>query len=236
MKNYVISVTTLIIIIAQLLSFNLLAQSIDYNKVILPEGLGSLDFKEKLVQLAWKNHPDNIAVRREKDITMAEAKLVNRSWLNQVRAAGNLNEFTIDPDPEQNVFFPRYNFSILIPLGIFSEISLNKKIGEQRVVIANESINSKKIEVRTEVLKAYENYILNRELFTIRSNVLEDESTGFLTTERKFKDGEVDIEEYREASKNYNIEQEKKLVAKRNLEIAELELEALIGIPLEEVK
>jgi len=224
-------------IIFSVLGYNLtLAQNIDYNKIILPSGLENLSLEEKLVQLAWQNHPDNKVIRLEKDVTIAEAKQLKTEWLNQIRAAGNLNEFTINPDASPNNFFlPRYNFSLTLPLGIFFQQPLNNKIANRQIAIADQKINQQKIKIRYEVLEAFQNYLLQQELYSIRNNVAEDEYTNLYSIESKFKKGEVSIEEYRTASKAYSTELEKKLNAKKNLEVAKLKIEALIGVPLEMV-
>jgi outer membrane protein TolC len=228
------SIILFIIISLYSIQFKLFAQNIDYNKIILPIGLENLSFEEKLVQLAWSNHPDNKVVRLEKDISLSEAKQLKTEWLNQIRASGNLNEFTINPDATPNNFFlPRYNFSLTLPLGIIFQQPLNNKIANGEIAIANERINKQKIKVRYEVLEAYQDYILQKELYSIRNNLAEDEYTNLYSIESKFKKGEVSIEEYRTATKTYSNELEKKLNAKKNLEISKLKIESLIGIPLE---
>lgn len=215
---------------------HLKAQAVDYNKIIIPEGLENISLEEKLVQLAWSNHPENKVARLEKEISLFEAKQLKTEWLNQIRGAGNLNEFTLNPDANtNNLFLPRYNFSLTLPLGIFVQQPLNNKIANEQIAIADEKINQQKIEIRYEVLEAYQNYSYQKELYSIRSNVAEDESTNLYSIESKFKKGEVTIDEYRNASKAYSIELEKKLNAKRSLEIAKLKIESLIGIPLEMV-
>src|SRR5690606_29645732 len=56
------------IVFLLMLSSPLLGQNVDYNKIILPESSQTSEFEEKLVQLAWKNHPDNEALLREVSI------------------------------------------------------------------------------------------------------------------------------------------------------------------------
>ncbi len=90
------------------------AQNIDYNKVILPDNTGDIEFSEKLVQLAWRNHPDNRNVIEQKEIAELNYKLSKREWLGNFRLSANLNEFNIDPSRDitgRSQFFPRYNLS-----------------------------------------------------------------------------------------------------------------------------
>ena len=53
------------IILLLFVTANVLGQNVDYNKIILPDHVQSPDFAEKLVQLAWKNNPQNEVLRRE---------------------------------------------------------------------------------------------------------------------------------------------------------------------------
>src|SRR5690606_33252366 len=127
-KNNRISMKTLILFL--LISTPLLGQNIDYNKIILPESSRASEFEEKLVQLAWRNHPSNEALRREVNIAGYNVKQNNASWLENIRITGNMNEFTINKasDPfGRAAFYPKYNFGASVSLGTFFTIPYNIK-------------------------------------------------------------------------------------------------------------
>ena len=103
-----------IVILTLILSNSSLAQQIDYNKIVLPESIKTADFKEKLVQLAWLNHPDNISARNQVEVAEYNLKISRRYWLDGFKVQGNLNEFNIDPERDianRSQFLPRYNLS-----------------------------------------------------------------------------------------------------------------------------
>ena len=62
-----------------LASFLVMAQSIDYNKIIVTEQVSSISFEERLVQLAWRNHPSNKVVAEKVELsqsTSVKSKMV----------------------------------------------------------------------------------------------------------------------------------------------------------------
>ncbi|MFT4847507.1 MAG: outer membrane protein TolC [Sediminicola sp.] len=214
---------------------SLFGQSIDYNKIILPQDVKTEAFEEKLVRLAWNNNPQNSIIKKDREIAEYEKSMATWSWLNQIRITGNLNELSINQNLESNILFPRYNFGLTIPLGIFIDNPKTVAIANAEVEKASLEINSQKLFVRNQVLKAYQIYLMNEKIFKLRSDITEDEYANFLSIEEKFEKGEVSLEDYKAASKGYNLELENRITAKNKYEISKLDLELLLGMPLEEV-
>lgn len=211
------------------------SQNIDYNKIILPEDAKTENFEEKLVRLAWQNNPQNSIIKKDYEIAEYEKSKATWSWLNQIRITGNLNELSINQNLESNILFPRYNFGVTIPLGIFIDNPKEASIARVEVEKADLSINAQKLLIRNQVLKAYQTYLMNEKIFKLRSDITEDEYANFLSIEEKFENGEVSLKDYKAASKSYNLELENRITAKSRYEISKLDLELLIGVPLEEI-
>ncbi|MBN8577728.1 MAG: TolC family protein [Cytophagales bacterium] len=212
------------------------AQSIDYNKIILPDRVQSADFGEKLVQLAWRNHPTNEIYRH--DVTIAQYQ-VNRSaadWLNMITVQGNLNEFNIKEQSNNvPVFLPRYNFGLIVPLGIFVKNPNETKQNKQKLAIAQESVNAQKLEVRRVVLKAYNDYQVAEKIFKIQSQQFSDSESNLKLIEQRFKRGETNFEVYTASQAELNRASIAMLQADRDFKNAKLDLEQLIGVRLEDV-
>ena len=150
------------LILLLVISTPLLAQNVDYNKIILPEGSQGSEFEERLVQLAWRNHPSNEAVRREVNVASYDVKLSNASWLENIRITGNMNEFTINKaaDPfGRAAFFPKYNIGASISLGTFLTTPYTIKKSKEILVISQANVNTQKLAVRNTVLKLYNEFI-----------------------------------------------------------------------------
>ncbi len=216
------------------------AQNVDYNRVILPSNTSNVEFSERLVQLAWDNHPDNHAVRKEREVADYELTLIKRQWMESFRAQGNLNEFNILPAGEiqelRANFFPRYNFGVTFTLGDIFMNPIEKRQQIKRVEIADEDIKSSMLRVRREVLTAYNNFLMLEEIHRIQSIALQDAESNHLILEDAFKQGEESYDNYVNSFGNINMTKIAKLNAQTNYLNSKLALEEMIGIPLEEVE
>ena len=95
MKNNFIMIKIFsVLLLSSTLSFS---QNVDYNSIILPDGIEDISMDEKLVRLAWKNYPANEAAQHEVLKAKHNIGVAGSSWLNLVTISGNLNEFNIDP-------------------------------------------------------------------------------------------------------------------------------------------
>lgn len=211
-------------------------QTVDYNRIILPNDVKYPSLEERLVQLAWANHPENKIFQNE--VESSAYKIVDKkaAWLEKILIQGNLNEFTLaGSDDVRSQFFPRYNFGISIPLGIFVQIPQEVKIAKKEYESAIESVNARKLYIRSETLKRYQNYQRLKETFDIQSQMTQDVENQLSLTESKFKSGEETFENYSKVLEKLNHQKMNLLNTKYDLNLAIIELEELIGLKLEEV-
>jgi outer membrane protein TolC len=218
------------------------AQNVDYNKIILPEYTKSPDFAEKLVQIAWRNHPGNEMLRREATVAEQAVKVSAAQWLDIFSVRGNLNEFTINQTMNNDIYYgrstmyPRYNFGATISLGQLVSIPANTKISKERAKIAQSNVNSQKLIVRNSVMKAYNEYVLREKIYKVQSQLLMDNETSHKLIEQRFKNGETNFETYSLSLNNYSNVTVGHLESERNYKNAKLDLEQLIGMRLEDVR
>jgi outer membrane protein TolC len=217
----------------------LYGQGVDYNKIILPDYTKSADFGEKLVQIAWKNHPDNESVRRGVNVATVDVRQSATAWLDIVSFAANMNEFTINPQADlfgRSAYWPRYNVRASISLGQLFSIPYTTRRNKELLVIAQSTVNSKKLEVRNAVLKAYNEYQLHEKIFKVQTQLLLDNETSHKLIEQRFKNGEINFEAYSTSLSTYSTMTIGQLEAERNFRNAKLDLERLIGMRLEDVR
>ncbi len=224
-----------------LLPFFAHAQVVDFNKVILPDNVTPPEFEERLVQLAWKNHPSNKTVLKEVEIASKERQLARWRWLDDIYANGNLNEYTLHPRTSDgtantNVFFPRYNFGIRFSLGTFVTTPLQSRIANDNLANSQLAVNEKKLAVREQVLTGIERLKQYYKFIRIREQIYEDFRTMYLASEKKFETGEVSMDQYRAAAQAYADQKESVAEAQGNFNAARIALEALIGVSITEVK
>jgi outer membrane protein TolC len=203
--------------------------------VTTPDTVNTLPIREYLVQLAMQNPDLEIADSR---IAIAEYELkkAKTKALNNIAISGNLNEFTVKgSNAGTNQFFPRYNIGATLPLDLFFTRSNEIKIAKENIHITQAEKNARYREIRSMVLIAYEDYLMHKEMLEFQSQITQDAYTSFLKSEKDFSDAIIPQEEYNKAFKSYSDEQTKKITLGRNLSVSKLELERMIGKPLDEV-
>jgi outer membrane protein TolC len=225
----------LITYLALLITVNVFAQKIDYNKIILPSSVKDVSIEERLVQIAWDNHPSvNIAENNE---FIAEKRLIREKsgWLELIRIQGNLNEFTIDPDPAnpRSTFFPRYNFGITFTLGTFSTIPLDVKMARASLKNQEETINGLKLQIRAQVLSKYYDYKANLDMFNMQKQSLAETEAQYKLVETKFRNGETMITEFNAAKDRYDAQRLKLITIENSYMQSKINLEEVIGMSLE---
>ncbi|MBK6266530.1 TolC family protein [Marivirga sp. S37H4] len=214
------------------------AQNVDYNKVILPDNTRDIEFAEKLVQLAWNNHPSNENVKEDVEIARIDYKLSKRNWIENFRMSGNLNEFNVDPSRDirnRSQFLPRYNFSVSFALGELFNDPLRNKQYRIRVDMSENAVNSLKLMVRRDVLQAYNTYVMLEEVYKIQRLAMDNAETNHTIIEENFEQGEETYERYNNSFSDLNQKRITILQAERDLKNSKLVLEEMIGIPLEDV-
>ena len=175
---------------------------------------------------------------------MAEASKYNlkRSktlWMNNISAQGNLNEFTINEGStynalKQNTIYPRYNFGVVIPLGIFINSPKQVKIDANQYLAAQDQVNIEKNRLRTQVLTLYQDYLMNKNLKELQIPVISNYEIVYLKTEEKFKNGQVSLETFNNASNFYNTALIREANYEREMAVAKSSLEVLIGMDLDD--
>lgn len=222
-----------------LISTTAFGQYVDYNKVILPDGVQTNDFAEKLVQIAWRNHPDNEMFRRQVNVAGYDVKKSSAEWADIVHFRGNVNEFVLNPGADlysRALFFPKYNVSADISLGMFFQIPYNVKQNKERLMIAQTQVNSQKLLVRNQVLKAYNTYLMREKMFKVQSQLALDNETSHKLVEQKFKSGEITFETYSASLSTFSAVNLSQIQAEADFRNAKLDLEQMIGMKLEDVR
>lgn len=229
---------TLPFIAALIVSFGNVFGQIDYNKIILPGSVRDLALEERLVQLAWKNHPLN-RVGEEQVVIMKEAATQDKmEWLRSFSVVGNLNEFVLNPSADElgrAAFNPKYNITGRLDLGLLFVRPSKIREGNHRIRVAEEQVNALKLEIRNKVLKAYQDYLLYRELFSLQNQTAQESYVEFLNAEQKFKDAAIDQLSFERINQNYLNQRKQKLIAENEYLKSKYDLEYLIGVKMEEV-
>jgi outer membrane protein TolC len=216
------------------------AQTVDYNKIILPEKATDITFEERVLQLAWKNGPLSKETQLKTEIAHYETKGAQWSWLNDISAVGNLNEFTLNPDDpvlgQRAAFFPRYNFGVRVSLGTLFLTPLKSKEARTKELVTVYEVDRRKLELREEVMNLIHRLVEQHLVVKLRSRLSEDLLIMYQESEKKFSAGQITIDQYRNASQAYYIREETVILSKSQFNQRKVELESLIGLKLEDVQ
>lgn len=219
------------------------AQNVDYNKIILPDGAVVLDLEEKLVQLAWRNNPQTKMAADAVTDARETALSIRNNWSNTIGVTGNMNEFNVksltggtNSTGIGAAFFPRYNFYVNLPLSLLVQTPHLRKAAQARTSSAEHEVNLLKLEIRNKVLKLYKDYKLAEKIFQIRQEDFADEESNFKLTEEKFKGQQVAMEDYLRAHRVLSEVKIQREVSETNMQKAKLDIEQVIGVKLEDVR
>ncbi len=240
---------SLFIVLISCLSIPCFSQKVDFDKVVTPTEMGTRDLKEYLVQLAWMNSPENEALELEQTLREFELKSEKKDWTNDVRFSVNLNENNfrkedtifigtpgISGNGASNSLFPIFNFNASVSLGTFVNRKNKVGIAEQRVKIAESNINQKKLRVRYEILRRYEEYEMQEETLKAVTQAEQSASEAYLLITDLFKADKETFENYNSANTTYHSAVEKRIKANADLAIAKLKIEEMIGISFDEAQ
>jgi outer membrane protein TolC len=194
-----------------------------------------LRIQRQLVELALKS-PSYSASNHQNKINELELKKAKGNWLNLLSISTNYNDQTF---AKQNVnspiVYPKYFFGLTIPLGvIFSQGTLVKS-AKEAVAFSKDQQAQLARGIKSEVLTKYNQYKLLNQLLILQIELANDISAQLSTTQEKFRKGTITIDVYLTALKTNNEETSKGLQLKSQQEQVKLEIEELIGIPLEAV-
>jgi outer membrane protein TolC len=210
-----------------------LAQNAPAARKISPDSV--FDIRQRLVELALPGPAMEMANRNEA-IAHQMLRKSKGQILNQVVLSGNLNEFTIQGAPTNTAnLYPRYNIGVVLPVGTFFTRGKDIRIAEENISIASADKARIYEELKATVLKHYEDYVMYSVLLDVHSRNASTEYLSFLKVESEFEAGSATEEAYNEALKKYNEELVKKINAQRNKEIARIEIEKYILVPLNDV-
>ena len=186
--------------------------------------------RERLVKLAEQNPAISIA---DANIRIAAADLARTkmSWLSALNIGANINEFVIQGS-ESASFFPKYNLGLAIPFDIVSRNKRDKKVASENLLINNEVKRDKQQILRTAVLVGYENYKEKNEIVLIQKSFIEYEYSAYEGAQKSYTDGEISLEDMNITHKGYLLQKAKLVSLQKELNIAIIQLEQLIGVPL----
>lgn len=187
--------------------------------------------KDHLVKIALRNPAFTID---DANIRIAELnrKKAGASWLSSINLGGNVNEFVIQNSPAAS-FYPKYNAGISLPLDIFSRLKNEKGVADQNIIIAKANKEQRERQIKAETLTRYEAFKEKSDLVALQNVVLANNLSDYQLAQKNFEDGSITIEALNSIYQNYMGEKNKMVTYKKDLNVSIVQLEEILGIPLE---
>jgi outer membrane protein TolC len=193
--------------------------------------------KAKLVELAVNNPQIDVA---DAQIRIAEANLskAKNSWLSSLSLSSNINEFVINDKKIDSVpvasYYPKYNLGLTVPFDIFSKTKQEKNIASQNIVAAKALKQDRIRIIKTQVLTLYENYKEKKELLRLEKVSTEGDNDSYVTAQKSYADGTIQLGEMNKAYQLYVSAQSKLVSSQHDFNVATIELEQMIGISIDD--
>jgi outer membrane protein TolC len=193
---------------------------------------------EKLVAMAL----NNASVRGAENLSEQFKyiyKASKTSWLNNIVLQGNLNEYSFNQnnpnDPlRQATQYPKYNFGVLLPIGLFFNNPKQVKADYYKYQYSLDQVSVEKQNIRREVLINYHDYTTDKELLAQHQQLVNDWRIIHLKNEQKFSKGEITLEAFYNSTKTYTDELSKQSNLTDALKTTAAKLEALIGMNVDD--
>lgn len=128
--------------------------------------------------------------------------------------------------------FPRYNFGLALNLGSLLTRGKEVNIAEQNLIIEEFSRDQEKMDIRSEVYRAYAEYNQAIKLLKIRTKSEQNQGDMYDLMKSRFKAGSVKFDELGRAEAGHNRALEDLNNAEVKVALARLAIEELIAIPL----
>ena len=197
----------------------------------------TMTVENKLVALALAG-PQIMGSDAQNKVNEYQLKKAQQSWLNllSVSSSYNFSNQLNKGDNNGNVYVaPGLNLGVTIPFGIIFSKGTDVKIRRESLKQSQFNLDVAARNLKAEVLSKYLEYKNYRELILMQSKVVDDEQAALKQVENKFREGGTSIEVYNNATKIYNNEVAKKLNLQLSQDQTRLQIEALIGVSLDEV-
>ncbi len=215
------------------------AQQMDLDRVVPPLESNPRTFEDYLVQQAWSNDPERRELEGEVAVADAQTVLAQRSWMEQIGANVGFSSRrdTIQFLEGRNQYlFPGYNYGLSMNIGALTNNKSRVRLAEARALVARTKVDRAKPEVRGEIALALEAVETTRELLRIRRRAEVDAETNYTLVQSLYEQGKAQFEDLAQASEVFFQAVTSTAVAKSNQTRAQLELQTLTGLTLQQIE
>lgn len=188
--------------------------------------------KDALVELALKNYPSMHVKAAQVDRAERNLNYTHTTWTQQLRVFYNLNDQMLANGQST---LPMFGLGLSISVGDIISLPSRTKIAKAEIHAAEGELELQEVQIKREVLTRYNNYLTALELLKLKTEELEEATVLQNTITQQFNSRQVSLEDYTRAAIHLSEAKEEVEIIKNNFKNAELAVEEMIGVDLEEL-
>ena len=228
------------------------AQTVDYDKIVVPADVKAKTFEDYLVQQSYNNYASTRVLTGNVAIADLAVRRAKWAWLDHINANVNFSSQQDSifgrfgggtaPNPatgeagDPRYLRPGYNYGLAVNLGGLINNKKEVDIARQKRLIASAKLDERKHELRAMVLDRLEQYDNAREILRIRRQAQIDAETNNALVQSLFEQGKAQFEDVAQASEVYHRAVESTALAKSDVRRARYGVEELAGQPWSELE
>jgi outer membrane protein TolC len=194
--------------------------------------------ENRLVSLALGG-PEYDASTHQTKINELELKRTKQTWLNLLTLSSTYNDQSFKSTstaPGQPTYvYPKYFFGITIPLGVIVSQGTQVKEARQTLAFGKDQQEQLSRRIRADVLTKYAQYKYYASQLELQAELINDVLANTSQAEDNFRKGTITVETYIATQKAANDEIARNMNLKLQQDLIRIELERIIGLPLNEV-
>ena len=193
--------------------------------------------ENKLVELALKS-PFYTASMHQININELQLKSTKNSWLNLLSLSTTINDQTLkkpEPGVGNTYVYPKYNVGVTIPLGIIFSQGNNVKSARETLALTKDNQEQLARTIKATILAKYREYRNYERMLYIQSELVTSVVAAADQAEDEWDKGKIAKDVYLTVMKTKNEELSKSINLNYSKYQVQLEIEKIIGVPLESV-
>ena len=194
--------------------------------------------ENRLVELALQGPEYDLTVHQNviDELTLKKTKT---TWLDLLSISTNYNDQTFSKPSNVNgqtaYVYPKYFFGITIPLGIIFSQGNTVKSARESVKLGKDQQEITARTIRANVLSRYANYKHFTVLIEMEGEIVNDVQANYSQAEDNFRRGAISVDSYILVQREKNEEITKVMNLQLQQDLARIDIERMIGVPLYQV-
>lgn len=196
-------------------------------------GSQSPEVVERLKELAWENHES----RRisELQLQMAKQEIKNRrwEWLDALSFTYNYSpDFLFEENAGRSASL---GIGVVVRLGNLAQVPGRVRMAKLERAVATSEIQVQRKDIQNQVIQRYAFYLESMERYELYVEAVENTYSTVESARLRFERGDMNVDELQRAEDYLTGRRQQLIQARTDFFKARIDVEELIGVPLEQV-